>query len=208
VIYELRMYTLKPGMVPEYMKRFAEAYAVRQNYSKMGAMWHQEIGNINQIFHIWPYEDLQQRADIRAAASKDPSGLWPPKTPELIDHQEVEILDPVPGMPDWTGPQEWGTVYECRIYTYATGGDIGKAAKSFGEAYAARADVYPVAGIFTTQQGDLNKMYQIFPYKNWAHREEVRAEFRKRQVWPPQGEVRPIHQRVVFMLPAAFSPIH
>ncbi|HEX5140701.1 MAG TPA: NIPSNAP family protein [Dehalococcoidia bacterium] len=208
MIYELRIYTMKPNMVPEYEKRFAEAYKAREKYSKLGGMWHQEIGNVNQVMHIWPYESMQKRADTRAEASKDTSGLWPPKTGELLLNQEVEILDPVPGMPDWTGPQQLGSVYELRIYTYATGGDINKAAQSFGEAYGGRNDVYPVAGIFTTQQGDLNKMYQLFPYKNWDHREEVRAEFRKRQVWPPRGEVRPIHQRVVFMYPAEFSPIH
>jgi hypothetical protein len=207
MLYEMRTYTLKPGMVGEYEKRFAEAYEVRQNYSKLGAMFRTEIGNINNIRHFWQYNDLQERADIRAKSAQDPSGKWPPKTPELLVNQEVTILDPVKGMPDWDGPKEWGTVYELRIYSYS-GADIGKAAEAFGEALAGRHAVYPVAGMFTSQQGDLGTLYQLFPYKNWAHREEVRTEFRKQGVWPPRAEVRPQRQRVEFLLPSSFSPLH
>jgi hypothetical protein len=62
--------------------------------------------------------------------------------------------------------------------------------------------------MFTSQQGDLGTLYQLFPYKNWAHREEVRTEFRKQGVWPPRAEVRPQRQRVEFLLPSSFSPLH
>src|SRR5690554_2768107 len=111
MIYEIRIYTTKPGAVPEYEKRFAEAYEVRQKYSKLGGMWHTELGPLNQVIHIWPYESLQQRAEIREAAAKDPSGKWPPNTSELLVSQEVDIADPVKNMVDWTGePQQWGNI--------------------------------------------------------------------------------------------------
>jgi hypothetical protein len=203
----MRTYTVKPGMMGEYEKRFTEAYEVRQNYSKLGAMFKTDIGDINQVIHIWPYEDLQHRFDTRTESTKDPSGKWPPKTSELLTSQEVTILDPVKGMREWTEPQKWGSVYELRIYTYS-GADIGKAAEAFGEALAGRDAVYPVAGMLTTQQGNLGTLYQLFPYKNYAHREEVRTEFRKQGVWPPRAEVRPLHQRVVYLLPCDISPIH
>jgi len=207
VIYEIRTYTVKPGAVAEYEARFAEAYSVREKYSKMGGMWHTEIGPLNQVIHIWPYESLQQRADIRAASAKDPSGKWPPKTMDLLVSQEVDILDAVPNMPAWGEPQRWGDLYELRMYTYAPG-DIGKVAAAFGEALAGRAAIYPVAGIFTSQQGNLNRLYQLFPYKSWDHREEVRAAFRKAGVWPPHADARPVQQLVRFMEPAPFSPLH
>ena len=62
----------------------ATAYAAREKYSKLYGMWHTDIGPLNQVIHIWQYDSLQQRADIRAAAAKDPSGLWPPKGADLI----------------------------------------------------------------------------------------------------------------------------
>jgi hypothetical protein len=203
----MRTYTVKPGAVGEYQARFAEAYAVREKYSKLGGMWHTDIGPLNQVIHIWPYESLQQRADIRAASMKDASGLWPPKTSELLIQQEVDILDPVKNMQEWGEPQQWGNLYELRMYTYAPG-DANKAGATFAESIQARADIYPVAGIFVSQLGNLNRLYQLFPYKSWDHRDEVRAEFRKSGVWPPHADVRAVSQLVRFMEPASFSPLH
>src|SRR5512146_3534396 len=117
----MRVYTVKPGAVGEYESRFAEGYKAREKYSKLGAMWHTEIGPLNQVIHMWQYESLQQRAEIRATAAKDASGLWPPKTNDLLVSQEVEILDAVKGMKDWGDPQQWGSLYEMRQYTYAPG---------------------------------------------------------------------------------------
>jgi len=207
MIYELRTYTVKPGAVAEYESRFAEAYAVREKYSPLGGMWHTDVGPLNQVLHVWPYPSLQQRAETRAAAARDASGKWPPKTEELLVSQEVDILDPVPGVADWDGPRQWGDVYELRMYTYAPG-DAAKAAAAFAEALPGRAAIYPVAAIFTSQIGNLNRVYQLFPFKSLAHRDEVRAEFRRGGVWPPHADVRPLSQLVRLLLPAAFSPLH
>ena len=141
-IFEARIYTFHTGKVPEWEKGFATAYAAREKYSKLYGMWHTDIGPLNQVIHIWQYDSLQQRADTRAAAAKDPSGLWPPKGADLIMSQEVDIIDPVKGfepLQPGTGHPAW----ELRVYTYA-GGQTGKAAAAFGEAYKGRNDVYPV----------------------------------------------------------------
>jgi hypothetical protein len=207
MIYEMRTYTVKPGAAAEYESRFGEAYAAREKYSKLGGMWHTEIGPLNQVIHVWQYESMQQRADTRTAAAKDPSGLWPPKTTELLVSQEVDILDPVPGMQDWGEPKQWGAIYELRMYTYAPG-DAQRAAAAFSEAMPGRNEIYAVAGIFTSQLGNLNRLYQLFPYRDWAHRDEVRAEFRKSGVWPPHADARPVSQLVRFLEPAPFSPLH
>lgn len=203
----MRIYTLKVGAVAEYERIFGEAYPVREKYSKLGAFWHTEIGPLNQVIHVWPYESMQHRADVRAAAAKDDSGKWPPRSGDLIVSQQVQILDAAENMRPWGEPQQWGSVYEMRVYTYAPG-DMGKAFSAFNEALPGRDKIYPVAGMFSSSQGDLNRMYQIFPYKSWDHREEVREAFRKEGVWPPRAEVRPINQQVVYMAPADFSPIH
>jgi hypothetical protein len=204
----MRIYTVKPGAVAEWESRFAEAYKAREQYSRLGGMWHTEFGPLNQVIHIWPYRSLQERADIRAAAGKDTSGLWPPKAQELLVSQEVDILNPVPTMPDWDGePKQLGDVYELRQYTFNPG-DVGKAAAAFGEAYKGRDEVYPIAGIFSSELGNLNRLYQLFPFKNWAHRDEVRKEFREKKVWPPHSEARPVHQLVRHMIPAPVSPLH
>ena len=45
--------------------------------------------------------------------------------------------------------------------------------------------------------GNLNRLYQMFPYKNWAHRDEVRTELRQKNIWPPHSEARPMTQLVL-----------
>ncbi len=208
MIYEMRRYILQPGKVGEWEKSFGEAYEVRGKYSQLGGLWHTEIGPLNEVIHIWPYENLQHRAEVRAQASKDASGKWPPSASQhLLVSQETDILSPVKGMTDWTGPQQWGTVYEMRQYTYAPG-DLGKVAPAFGEAIAGRAAIYPVAGVFTSQLGNLNRLIQLFPFKDWNHRDEVREEFLKTKVWPPHTEARPVAQLVRHLLPADCSPLH
>jgi hypothetical protein len=204
-IFEARIYTMHTGKVPEWEKGFAEAYVAREKYSKLYGMWHTDIGPLNQVIHIWQYDSLQQRADIRATAAKDPSGLWPPKGGDLIVSQEVDIIDPVKGF-EPLQPGSGHSAWELRVYTYA-GGQTGKAAAAFGESYAGRNGVYPVGLLGTTSYGQLNRLYQLFPYKSWEHREEVRKEFREKGVWPPHAEVSPVSQLVRLMIPADVSPL-
>ena len=121
MLYELRTYTLKPGAVPEYEGHFAEALPVRLKYSPLVAFWHVEIGPLNQVLHLWRYDSLQERADVRAAAAKDPSGMWPPKGLDLIVSMENDILIPGAANDPLDGPREWGSLYELRMYTYPSG---------------------------------------------------------------------------------------
>ncbi len=207
MIYEIRTYNLKPGNVPKYEELFAEAYPTRQKYSSLFGYFHTEIGPLNQLVHIWAYDNLQQRADIRAAAAKDPSGKWPPHGTDLLLTQENDILTPIKGMTEVQGPQQWGNVYELRMYTYPAG-EIAKVAETFSAALPARQAIYPVAGIFTSELGNLNRLYQLFPYKDWAHRDQVRAEYMKSGVWPPHADARPMTQLVRHLIPTEFSPLH
>jgi hypothetical protein len=125
----------------------------------------------------------------------------------LLAQQENDILMPIKGMEHLEGPKELGGVYELRMYTYAPG-DVTKVAEKFAEGYPARAKIYPVAGIWTSDLGNLNRLYQLFPYKNWDHRDQVRGEYLKSGVWPVHADARPVTQLVRHMIPSAFSPLH
>ena len=207
MIYEMRRYILQPGRVAEWEKAFGDAYQNRAKYSQLGGLWHTDIGPLNEVIHIWPYENLQHRAEVRAESAKDAAGNWPPSVPGAVVTMETDILNPVKGMTDWTGPQQWGNLYEMRQYTYAPG-TLGKVAPAFGEAIAGRAAIYPVAGVFTSTLGNLNRMIQLFPFKDWNHRDEVREEFLKTKVWPPHTDASPVAQLVRHMIPADCSPLH
>ena len=72
MIYEVRTYTLQPGGTPTFEAGFEKSLPNRLKYSELGAFWHTEVGPLNQVIHVWPYEDLAHRTDIRAKASQEP----------------------------------------------------------------------------------------------------------------------------------------
>jgi hypothetical protein len=207
MFYELRTYNLKPGTIPEAEKRFAEAIEVRQKYSPMVALWHTEIGPLNQLLHLWQYESLQQRQEAREAAAKDPSGKWPPGLRELVETQENDILLPSPINDPLDGPREWGNLYELRMYTYPSG-TVRKVMDQFVAHVPRRAEMYPLGGFFMSDLGQLNRFYQLWPYKDWAHRDEIRAQYAGTDIWPPHTDERPVHQLVRHLMPATCSPLH
>ena len=78
MIYEFRTYTLRPGTLPEFLQRFGDALPKRKQLSKLAAFWYTDIGPLNEVIHVWPYEDAAERSIIRADAVK--RGIWPPAT--------------------------------------------------------------------------------------------------------------------------------
>ena len=118
MIIEMRTYKLKPGNIPTFEERFAAALSIREKFSKLAAFWHTEVGPLNQVIHVWPYESLDQRASVRAEAAKAEG--WPPNTRELTIEQKSEIFLPAPFSPPLE-PRQLGGIYEIRMYTYAPG---------------------------------------------------------------------------------------
>ncbi|HIO63143.1 MAG TPA: NIPSNAP family protein, partial [Dehalococcoidia bacterium] len=128
MIHEIRTYDLKPRSVPEFEKRAGEMIEGRVKYSPLGGFWSTEVGPLNQVVHIWPYEDLNARTDIRGKAVA--AGAWPPNPSEFIVNMQSDIYLPAPFMTP-LGDREIGPLYEMRIYTYAPG-DIPKVIEAWG----------------------------------------------------------------------------
>jgi len=95
MIYELRTYTLYPGKVPEFLKIMEDGLPAREKHSKLGGFWFTDIGVLNQVVHLWPYEDLAHRAKVRKAADHDPAWQKFASTLHaLIIKMENKILTP------------------------------------------------------------------------------------------------------------------
>ena len=203
MIYEMRTYTLQPGTVPDFEARFAEALPHREKYSKLGAFWHTEFGPLNQVIHVWPYEDLGERASIREAAAKDPN--WPPRSDGMILDMESEIVVPAPFMRP-LGSQKLGNIYEMRIYTYQPG-SIPEVIKRWSEAMPHREKYSPLAACWYTDLGDLNKWFHVWAYKDMAERDQVRAKAMADPHWPPPTREFQVRQENKLLVPAAFSPM-
>ena len=203
MIYEVRTYRLKPGCVAECEQRFAAALPYREKYSPLGAFWHTEIGPLNQVIHVWPYETLQQRAEIRTQAAKDPHG--PPKILDLVENMESEIFIPAPFMQP-LGNRKLGSVYEMRTYIYQPG-SMPEVLARWAEGISQRVQLSPLAACWYSEVGGLNKFVHIWPYTDLQERSRIRAEMRKLSQWPPKTQEFLVSQSNKILIPAAFSPM-
>ena len=204
MIIEMRTYTLKPGSIAEAEKRFGEALPIREKHSKLAAFWHSEVGALNQIIHVWAYDNFQHRADIRAAAQKEEG--WPPPIREFVTDQQSEVFIPAPFSPPLT-PRQIGPLFEIRQYTLAAG-QIPGLIERWSEKIEGRTKFSPLVGAWYSEFGALNKWVHIWAYKDANQRASVRAEAAAGGNWParnPPGVV--VKQENAFVMPSAFSPI-
>jgi len=204
MIYEMRTYTLKPGRVAEFEKRWEPLVAGRQEFSPLGGLWHTEFGPLNQMIHVWPYESTEQRNTVRAAAAA--GGKWPPNTVELIERMESEILLPAPFMRP-LAPARLGNVYELRIYTYRPG-TMAEVLRIWGEAVPHREKYSPLAACWYSDIGGLNRFFHLWPYESLAERDRIRAEASKDPHWPPPTGQFLASMENKLLIPAACSPLH
>ncbi len=204
MIIEMRTYTLQPGTLAEAEKRFGEALPAREKHSKLAAFWHSEIGPLNQIIHVWAYDSFEHRADVRAAATKEPG--WPPAIREFVTAQQSEVFLPAPFSPPLE-PRQVGPLFEIRQYTLV-GGAIPGLIERWSEKIEGRQKFSPLVGGWYSEFGALNKWVHIWAYKDANERFSVRAAASAGGQWParnPPGVV--VKQENALVMPAAFSPI-
>ncbi|MGO4332657.1 NIPSNAP family protein [Cupriavidus sp. 2TAF22] len=95
--YEMRTYTIQIGKMQEYLQHFEkEGLPVISRYATLVGWWYTEIGELNQVVHIWAYESLDDRIERRAALYRDPDWLerFVPKAFPMLIRQESKLLRP------------------------------------------------------------------------------------------------------------------
>ena len=207
MIYEVRTYSLKPRTLPEVLKRFGEAYEKRKCFSELFAFWYTEIGPLNQIVHVWPYKDVEERTRIRAEAVKD--GSWPPKTAEFIATMQSDIFMPIVEVPPMMG--KVGPFFEMRTYTFAPG-DMPKIKANWEKALPARQKISPILALWYSDVGSLNTFVHIWPYASLNDRMTTRQKAVDSGVWPPKlgagdAPYTLLTQETKILLAAPFSPL-
>jgi addiction module HigA family antidote len=75
-LYEIRIYTLKPGGIPATIERWSAHIAQRTKLSPLVGAWYSEIGALHKWVHIWAYKDAGERFRVREEARS--KGIWPP----------------------------------------------------------------------------------------------------------------------------------
>ena len=73
MIIEMRTYTLKPGSAAAYLKLYEErGLAVHKRVlGNLIGYFSTEIGDINQVIHLWGYESFEDRQRRRAKLARE-----------------------------------------------------------------------------------------------------------------------------------------
>jgi hypothetical protein len=95
MFYEMRTYTIQIGKMQTYLKHFEDTgLPVISRYTTLVGWWYTEIGELNQVIHIWAYESLDDRIKKRAALYQDPDWLegFVPKAFPMLEKMESKLL--------------------------------------------------------------------------------------------------------------------
>ncbi len=95
MIFEMRTYTIKIGQLNNYINHFETiGMPIISKYATLVGYWHTEIGELNQVIHIWSYNDLNERSQKRDELYKDAEWLaeFIPEAMKMLEKQETKIL--------------------------------------------------------------------------------------------------------------------
>jgi hypothetical protein len=204
MVVELRTYLLRPGGVQPTEDLFGQHLRHRTHLSPMGGLWHTLSGQLNTVVHLWPYDTIQQRSDIRNAMMKPPD--WPPPLRPYLLEMDAVILLPAPFSPPIV-PRQLGGLYEFCFDSYLPGGPAA-ARTAWEAAIAERTQLSPLVFCGFSEFGRLNQCLHIWAYRDHAHRDEVQARLARNGTWPPPGgRDLLLRQDSYFAAPAACSPL-
>ena len=83
------------GKVPEWISLYKVILPTREKYSKIVGMWTTDVAQLNQIVHLWAYNDLNHRAEVRAKVAQEPAWkeFLAKSGPLLVEMQSI-VLTP------------------------------------------------------------------------------------------------------------------
>jgi len=100
MIVDHRTYTIHPGKLNTYLQVFQElGLPLQQKHLGRNVGWYtsMDIGPLNQVVHLWAYDDLADRAARRAALAKEPGwGEFLKQAMPLVQTMENKILAAAP----------------------------------------------------------------------------------------------------------------
>jgi hypothetical protein len=99
MIVEMRTYTLQVGATGRYFRLYGEKGLPVQKriLGHLVGYYAVEVGELNQVIHLWGYSDMEDRARRRAELWSDAEWLaYVREVGELVIGQENKILTPAP----------------------------------------------------------------------------------------------------------------
>jgi len=99
-IFELRAYQLTPGTLLEWEATWRKGIEARRKFVQPVGAWFSQVGRLHQVYHLWQYQSLQMRKEMREKAWQlDGWADTVHKTAQLARTMDSLILTPLPFSP-------------------------------------------------------------------------------------------------------------
>ena len=175
MIYELRTYTFQPGKLNDYLHvaRTIGRPVRGQDYGINCGYWTSEFGSLNQIWHLWRYESMEERARLRDALSKNERWTkeYVPAIRPLMVRQDIRFLNAVYGP---NQPEKEGGFYELRMYRFNPGRAAGWA-KDYRDIMPVREKYSRNIAVFTGEAPQPNEVLHMWNYPSLEARAKARG---------------------------------
>lgn len=225
MIVDHRTYYIQPVRVGDWLalwQRMALPLQMKHLGGFVG-MFTCDVGDLNQVVHMWAYDDQGARERQRDAMNADPD--WQDFRTAvgesgLIDYQDTKILKPVPfsTLKEVPHPEitiaKPACIIDHRTYT-CHGGKLG----AFLELWERMALPYQIqylggmVGMFTCDVGnDLNQVLHMWKYDDQGDRERRRTAMYEDPGWleyvgalKESGFIKKMENKI--LKPVPFSPL-
>ncbi|KAI8491165.1 negative regulation of ATP citrate synthase [Branchiostoma belcheri] len=202
-LYELRTYSIRPDCFGDFLKLSDQKMHMRMEHSKLIGYWRTELGGINEVVHIWEYDNFSHRAAVRQALAADPEwvGKYFSKILPMLVKQENVVMHLMPWAeqkaPSKAGDQQWQDPLRRAVQA----------------AEKARLVPCELLGVYQSEFGEFNRVYQLW-FNEGFPALDARQEVRKKVVDHPDiiaagTELVPFVQKMEIkaLLPCGFSPM-
>jgi NIPSNAP len=95
MIYELRTYQLKVGVIAKYLEQFEQiGLPIVSRHCTLVGYWIVETGRLNRVVHVWAFENAEQRRAARERWQQDRAWneTYLPLALPLVESQETVLL--------------------------------------------------------------------------------------------------------------------
>ncbi|XP_054720595.1 protein NipSnap homolog 3A-like [Uloborus diversus] len=169
-IYELRTYQMRWSDFKQFLKYVEEYFPVRLKHSKLLGFWSTELGALNEVVHIWEYDNHDHRAIVRKAIAND--AVWQNDFISKISPMCVIQTNATMKLLPWSSinvPRKAG-VYELQIYNMNTHSDKWdsklKAMMMLSKSSKRNSNSVLVA-CFKSVYGPLNTVYALWQHESF-----------------------------------------
>lgn len=193
-VYELRTYNIWPQCFKAFLNLTSEEFHLRTAQSKLVGYWTSELGGLNEVVHIWEYDSLEHRAEVRATLAGNQEWIqrYFAKILPMMSSQQNSILSVIPDV-TFTNSQDKG-VYQLQTFNCSGNLPSELTQGSSGDDFLVSA--------FNTLHGDVNQKVLLWKHSSltaalhFSTQQSSRGEF---------GKIRSGYSKI--MSPYAVSPL-